>query len=410
MAGKRLLDAAKLFNAGRSIAKQHFGLRREQWEIYSQTSSLAKAVKTQTDKVTVTAGAAYELTRRFNETGPQWQQRPSDNTDPSAESTGSTWRQAARTGNTPVRPSTNQASGAAPLQAYDAGGVQPDKAGQGIDDGTLSSLRKRELQRMAERQIPEQTADTEPLSGRDEGRDTFNERAQHTSPELSSLPRARLPKEHEEAQENDEHLDNKDIDSEVFTARGHDAETKIEGLPEGASVEGAFHSPRISQMLSQPGSKAKNPYANRQRLPPQPLPEMVAAEKARQSRPAPDAVSSEEPQARDAEPAMAAQDPETAKLAQAIAQDAEVGNAFSLSQHRPFVDVFRSLLHPMPSLPHHQTPPTKCASLACRRRASVACGSTAGLQPAWHLVPWARASDASRAAEATAVSCSARAT
>lgn len=68
MAGKRLLDAAKLFGAARSIAKQHANIRAEQWEIYSQTSSLAKAVKSQTDRFTVTAGAAYAIAKRLSET------------------------------------------------------------------------------------------------------------------------------------------------------------------------------------------------------------------------------------------------------------------------------------------------------------------------------------------------------
>lgn len=317
MAGKRLLDAAKLFNAGRSIAKQHFGLRKDQWEVYSQTYSLAKAVKSQTDKVTVTAGAAYELTRRLNETGSQWQQRPSEQANEQRPETfGSAWREAG---------TANQAYGTGNAQATGANHVRPGKAGEEFDDGTLSSLRKRELQRLAEMQIPEQTADTEPSWGRDEGRDTFNDRAQHASPELSSLPRAKLPKEHEEAQESDEHVDGKGINSEVFTARGTNSQAYVEGLPEGASVEGAFHSPRVSQMLSQSGSKAKNPYANRQRLPPQPLPEMAQAEKARQSQDAPAAVSNEALQTNSAEATTEAHDSETANLAQAIAQEAEVG-------------------------------------------------------------------------------------
>lgn len=67
MAGKRLLDAAKLLNAAAAVGKQHAALRRQQWELYGQTSSLARAVKEQTDRVTVTAGAAWELARRLSE-------------------------------------------------------------------------------------------------------------------------------------------------------------------------------------------------------------------------------------------------------------------------------------------------------------------------------------------------------
>lgn len=66
MAGRRLLDAALLFNASRTIAKQHFNLRSQQLDVWSKTSSLAKATKNQTDRVTLTVQAASALARRFN--------------------------------------------------------------------------------------------------------------------------------------------------------------------------------------------------------------------------------------------------------------------------------------------------------------------------------------------------------
>lgn len=70
MAGRRLLDAAKLFNATRAVAKQHIALRSHQFDIYTKTSTLARAVKNQTDRVTVTARAAIALSQRFNESPP----------------------------------------------------------------------------------------------------------------------------------------------------------------------------------------------------------------------------------------------------------------------------------------------------------------------------------------------------
>lgn len=72
MAGKRLVDAAKLFNAARGVAKQHIALRSQQLDVYSKTSTLAKAVKNQTDRVTVTAEAAYTLAKRLDESGPNY--------------------------------------------------------------------------------------------------------------------------------------------------------------------------------------------------------------------------------------------------------------------------------------------------------------------------------------------------
>ncbi|KAH0009118.1 hypothetical protein KCU80_g21588, partial [Aureobasidium melanogenum] len=74
MAGRRLLDAARLFSASGSIAKHHFNIRSQQWDVFTQTSSLAKAVKNQTDRITLTARAAYALSRRVNETGPAYTQ------------------------------------------------------------------------------------------------------------------------------------------------------------------------------------------------------------------------------------------------------------------------------------------------------------------------------------------------
>ncbi|PNS15484.1 Protein ABC1, mitochondrial [Sphaceloma murrayae] len=71
MSGKRLLDAARFYGALRSVVKTHFTIRSQQLDSFSKTSSLAKAVKNQTDRVTVTAGAAYALARRFAETDTQ---------------------------------------------------------------------------------------------------------------------------------------------------------------------------------------------------------------------------------------------------------------------------------------------------------------------------------------------------
>jgi len=70
MAGRRLLDAAKLFNATSNVAKQHIAIRKQQLEVFSKTSTLARAFKSQTDRVTVTAQAASALAQRFAEDAP----------------------------------------------------------------------------------------------------------------------------------------------------------------------------------------------------------------------------------------------------------------------------------------------------------------------------------------------------
>lgn len=72
MAGRRFVDAAKLFQASKSIASKHITLRSQQFEVYQKTSSLAKAVKSQTDRVTLTAAAAIALYQRSNEAAPTY--------------------------------------------------------------------------------------------------------------------------------------------------------------------------------------------------------------------------------------------------------------------------------------------------------------------------------------------------
>lgn len=72
MAGRRLVDAAKLFNASRSVAQKHIALRSNQLDAFTKTSTLAKAVKSQTDRVTLTAAAAIALSKRFSDEAPAY--------------------------------------------------------------------------------------------------------------------------------------------------------------------------------------------------------------------------------------------------------------------------------------------------------------------------------------------------
>ncbi|KAF2676701.1 ABC1-domain-containing protein [Lentithecium fluviatile CBS 122367] len=72
MAGRRLIDAAKLFNASKSVAQQHIKLRSQQLDVFSKTSTLAKAAKSQTDRLTLTVEAALALSKRLNEEVPRY--------------------------------------------------------------------------------------------------------------------------------------------------------------------------------------------------------------------------------------------------------------------------------------------------------------------------------------------------
>ena len=72
MTGRRLLDAAAIFKASKDVAAKHVALRQHQLDLYSKTSSLSKAIKSQTDRVTLTVKAASNLAKRFNGPGPEY--------------------------------------------------------------------------------------------------------------------------------------------------------------------------------------------------------------------------------------------------------------------------------------------------------------------------------------------------
>ena len=75
MTGRRLLDIGAIFKASRGIAAKHVALRQHQLDVYNKTSSLAKAIKSQTDRVTLTVKAASDLAERFSGPAPDssWQ-------------------------------------------------------------------------------------------------------------------------------------------------------------------------------------------------------------------------------------------------------------------------------------------------------------------------------------------------
>ncbi|RKF59366.1 Atypical kinase COQ8, mitochondrial [Erysiphe neolycopersici] len=67
MAGKRLLDIVAILNVSREVAKKNLGLRRRELELYSKTSSLSKALRSQSKRITDTIKAASFFANRLNE-------------------------------------------------------------------------------------------------------------------------------------------------------------------------------------------------------------------------------------------------------------------------------------------------------------------------------------------------------
>lgn len=399
MAGKRLIDAAKLFNAGGSVAKQHISLRKQQWDLFTNTSSLAKAVKGQTDRVTVTARAAVELAKRFNEDVPGWQQASSEA------------RRGAEVASRRAQEGVDSAAKEAHNLARDVGlknvadTISSVRRRDG-DDGTLASLRKQEEQRVAQRQQEDDGFDTtnqtrernrkfssQELDQIREMRDSGSSWAEIVDA-LNAVPREeKMEMAHLEQMKNlrrngvswrEVVLAMRDpSDTEPITAaadrgiaqdlrqagmserdakealkRHHEGAFPVSAIttqpsseqtsgsdtfgqrpeadevPEGVNID-AFHSPRVSQMLRKDSSSFENPYASRQKLPPKPLPEMVAASerwKREEQEQAPTASDVAPSKALETEPApsdpvqttRATTDAETQDLAASIAQESQV--------------------------------------------------------------------------------------
>jgi aarF domain-containing kinase len=242
MSGKRLLDAAKLASAGRAVGAKHFELRRQQWRVWSEGSGLGRAVKSQTDRVTVTAGAAWQLARRVGERE--------------------------------VKPVWDEGMQSAKQRVK-------DEIVRGGGDGWRAEdegLGNRRAQRLAEDQIPAVEADG--LGGLETqaevGRDTFGERDGSVSPELSSLPRVKLPRHLADGHGGDVHVEEKGLNQDVYyTAKAEDEVAKGEA-PEGVDLN-IFSSSKVSRALGRSGGDKVNPYAGRKKMAARPLPEMVAA-------------------------------------------------------------------------------------------------------------------------------------
>lgn len=290
MAGRRLLEAAKLFNAASGVAKQHVALRQQQLDLLTKTSTLAKAAKSQTDRVTLTAQAAIALAKRFNETSPpynspteQWKQ--GDDTVPRAETVrpGQTRRAPPTEGLSQdhhyERSTANATAEPPPSEEMEV--KQEEAAEKPLPDGTippsdqdvdarrkdsaheLTSEEARKLQRKAEDQIPRIfTADhvgEETIENKDINDETFSDPSTDETTAYSSLPRSKIPKNTEDTQGGDEHVDSSNINPDVFySSRGRQEPQSIpseeaipvqESIPEGVNTD-VFHSPRTARMLS----------------------------------------------------------------------------------------------------------------------------------------------------------------
>ncbi|KAJ5203951.1 Protein ABC1 [Penicillium cinerascens] len=208
MSGRRLLDAIQFLNVSKTVAAKHLAIRQHQLDVYTRTSSLTKGIKDQVDGLVLTAQAAAALARRFNDSPPS----PSPNAapEPSADK--------------PTSPRTSATS------------PPPDVA--------------RKLQRQAEFQVPASAAQYEGNENPDslnvsQQQDVFYEPSKQNGPDLSALPRVKLPK----AAGNVQAGVGDGLNADVFHAATGPEKKTAEELPE-EMMQGLFHSRRVGRMLS----------------------------------------------------------------------------------------------------------------------------------------------------------------
>ena len=308
MAGRRLVDVAKLFTASKAIAAKHIALRSQQLDVYTRTSSLAKAVKSQTDRVTLTAQAAIALAKRVNEEGParrsdyEYQSRSREGTAESPAKNELNVRQKeaehgplpdgtiasdgvglGRDGvnedtfserSTQVPPKKPLEEDPSGTQQGVGGGIRPVASQASTIPNPfhrphLSPDAARNLQRQYEKQIPASEEVIQPppptekeaslTDGHD--RDVFYVRSKEEPPEPSSLPRRKIPKHTENEQPSVVQIGDGKLNQDVFYATPKPTEESTvepipstiavpeqEQVPEGINTD-VFRTKRVAKLL-----------------------------------------------------------------------------------------------------------------------------------------------------------------
>ena len=266
MAGRRLVDVAKLFNASRGVAQKHVALRSNQWDAYTKTSSLAKAVKDQTDRVTLTAAAAIALSQRFSEEAPSYAKAAAD------RATGAQWTQQARSEDIPRRetvekqhdPSGAGKEGVAQDHHYDRSEQNTAETPPPVDELEV------EQKKAPRSPLPDGTIPSKGLTLEQEekGKDVFSDRPAHEAPKepLAQDQGGQIRNEEESI---------KPVESTETTIplpgqpRGDSTQAKFQkatapgqiedDVPEGINTD-VFHSKRVAKMLgSDPFSRKEFP-------------------------------------------------------------------------------------------------------------------------------------------------------
>lgn len=330
MAGRRLLDAAALFNASRGIARKHVALRQEQFDRFTKTSSIAKAVKSEAERYTETARAASFLASRLNEDKPQWASEAEETTPGDAAQ-----KDAPHPGPEGAEPKESRhiiqekasipsyADGTIPPTKLDidqlerdrtilskqppkAANVQPSHLIEPVPhslDNHLTPDEARRLQRSYENQVPSYAAHGKAHTSRSETANGFDNDSsykplQYNSPILSSLPRVKVPKHPSHVQANDAHLNSQGLNSESYSSPVQTAITSPVGqtntlteedIPQGINTA-VFSSSRVAKSL---GGRVHTNVRSSERVTPQQTPTLILEEITSKAAKQHDAVTSD---------------------------------------------------------------------------------------------------------------------
>lgn len=294
MSGRRVLDAIALLNASKNVAVRHVNIRLAQAAVYTQTSSIFKAIRTQAPPPIASAAASFSHsvaqaartpTAKEGIQQDHFYEKSAENDplDPvPGGDLGVEQKQAERQplpdGTIPPRDSVfeeevgdGETFNRRPLAASAQHPLEEKKdlAPSSANQSTIPepSLRKplspreaREAQRLAEDQIPAATADppSEELMKDfeiEQEHDVYYQPPGTTSPVLSALPRMRVPKIENDIQGGDSHIP-EGINADVYYSgnkQSQGAESGEELTEEQLSQ--IFSSPKIASMLGK--GKAK---------------------------------------------------------------------------------------------------------------------------------------------------------
>jgi aarF domain-containing kinase len=306
MSGKRVLDAVALLKASRNVAAKHLNIRLAQTAIYTQTSSIFKAVRSQAPAPFAAAAQnfSHAVKRQADSPIPKTGAASAHNAHDVKEGIEQDHFYNRSADNAAVDPPPQQdlevEQKQAQRQPLPDGTIPPagSPIGAGEGDGEsfytrptaepaqhpmdrhqdldvdassessipepsiqkpLSSQQAREAQRMSEAQIPAKSADpptpemTEDFRIEQE-QDVYYQPPGTSYPVLSALPRMRVPKIENDIQAGDSHIHD-DINADVYYSGSKGGEQDQDLTEEQLSQ--IFTSPRVASMLG----KAKAKYA-----------------------------------------------------------------------------------------------------------------------------------------------------